>query len=79
MHKQSMLKNGESGQTRNVDASAATLDRYDIAILTALQQDARQSNADLAAAIGLSPAPTWRRVKRLEEAGVITGCFLWRC
>ena len=68
-----MLKNGESGQTRNVDASAATLDRYDIAILTALQQDARQSNADLAAAIGLSPAPTWRRVKRLEEAGVITG------
>ncbi|MBK7617021.1 MAG: Lrp/AsnC family transcriptional regulator [Burkholderiales bacterium] len=68
-----MLQTGESGQTRNVDAPTATFDRYDIAILTALQQDARQSNADLATRIGLSPAPTWRRVKRLEEAGVITG------
>lgn len=48
------------------------LDRYDIAILTRLQQDARISNADLAAAIGLSAAPTWRRVRRLEELGVIT-------
>jgi Lrp/AsnC family leucine-responsive transcriptional regulator len=54
-------------------AGAAQLDRYDVAILEALQRDARQSNADLAAAIGLSPAPTWRRVRRLEEIGVITG------
>lgn len=44
-----------------------------MAILAALQADARLSNADLAARIGLSPAPTWRRVRRLEEAGVITG------
>ena len=51
----------------------ATLDRFDVAILGALQADARISNADLAAAIGLSPAPTWRRVRRLEQAGVITG------
>jgi len=50
-----------------------TLDRYDIALLAELQRDARQSNADLAARIGLSPAPTWRRVRRLEEMGVITG------
>jgi DNA-binding Lrp family transcriptional regulator len=49
------------------------LDRYDIALLAELQRDARQSNADLAARIGLSPAPTWRRVRRLEELGVITG------
>jgi len=54
-------------------AGAATLDRYDVAILDALQRDARQSNADLATAIGLSAAPTWRRVRRLEELGVITG------
>jgi Lrp/AsnC family transcriptional regulator, leucine-responsive regulatory protein len=60
-----------SGQTRS--APPATLDRYDVAILAALQRDARQSNADLAAAIGLSAAPTWRRVRRLEELGVITG------
>jgi DNA-binding Lrp family transcriptional regulator len=52
---------------------AGSLDRYDIAILHALQADARQSNADLAARIGLSAAPTWRRVRRLEELGVITG------
>jgi DNA-binding Lrp family transcriptional regulator len=52
---------------------AAPLDRYDIAILRALQADARQSNADLAAAIGLSAAPTWRRLRRLEQLGVITG------
>jgi DNA-binding Lrp family transcriptional regulator len=49
------------------------LDRYDIALLGELQRDARQSNADLAARIGLSPAPTWRRVRRLEQLGVITG------
>ncbi|HEX7686092.1 MAG TPA: Lrp/AsnC family transcriptional regulator [Burkholderiaceae bacterium] len=49
------------------------MDRYDVALLQELQRDARQSNADLAARIGLSPAPTWRRVRRLEELGVITG------
>ena len=49
------------------------LDRYDIALLGELQRDARQSNADLATRIGLSPAPTWRRVRRLEDLGVITG------
>ncbi len=53
--------------------ATADLDRFDIAILGVLQNDARISNADLAAAIGLSAAPTWRRVRRLEELGVITG------
>lgn len=51
----------------------ADLDRYDIAILRELQTDARLSNADLAARIGLSAAPTWRRVKWLEEQAYITG------
>jgi Lrp/AsnC family leucine-responsive transcriptional regulator len=49
------------------------LDRYDIAILAALQQEARLSNAELANRIGLSPAPTWRRVRRLEQQGIIRG------
>ncbi len=49
------------------------LDRYHIAILAELQRDARQSNAELAQRIGLSAAPTWRRVKWLEEQGYITG------
>ncbi len=55
------------------DAHGATLDRYDIAILDELQRDARLSNAELAARIGLSAAPTWRRVKWLEQQGCITG------
>lgn len=53
--------------------SGDQLDRYDIAILAALQQDARLSNAELAARIGLTAAPTWRRVRWLEEQGYITG------
>jgi Lrp/AsnC family transcriptional regulator, leucine-responsive regulatory protein len=55
-----------------VDA-ASELDRFDVAILRELQADARISNAELAQRVGLSPAPTWRRVRRLEEQGVITG------
>lgn len=51
----------------------ASLDRYDIAILNELQRDARLSNTELAARIGLSAAPTWRRVKWLEEQSYITG------
>jgi len=54
-------------------AHGAALDRYDIAILGELQQDARLSNAELATRIGLSAAPTWRRVRWLEEQGYITG------
>lgn len=64
---------GASAGAAVATAAGVTLDRYDVAILDALQRDARQSNADLAAAIGLSAAPTWRRVRRLEELGVITG------
>jgi Lrp/AsnC family transcriptional regulator, leucine-responsive regulatory protein len=48
------------------------LDRYDVAILAELQTDARLSNAELASRIGLSAAPTWRRVKWLEQQGYIT-------
>ena len=55
------------------DAVSAPLDRYDVLILAQLQQDARLSNTDLAARIGLSAAPTWRRVRRLEEQGFVTG------
>ena len=55
------------------DNPGAKLDRYDVAILDALQRDARLSNAELATRIGLSAAPTWRRVKWLEAQGIITG------
>jgi len=49
------------------------LDRYDRAILEILQQDGRISNQDLADRIGLSPSPCLRRVRALEEAGLIVG------
>ncbi|MDI4634334.1 Lrp/AsnC family transcriptional regulator [Pelomonas sp. V22] len=56
-----------------VEAEDGALDRYHIAILGELQREARLSNAELAARIGLSAAPTWRRVRWLEEQGFITG------
>ncbi len=47
------------------------LDRFDTDILMILQQEGRISNRDLAERVGLSTAPCWRRVKRLEEEGYI--------
>jgi Lrp/AsnC family transcriptional regulator, leucine-responsive regulatory protein len=49
------------------------LDRTDYRILDLLQQDARLTNADLAQRVSLSPSPCLRRVRQLEEAGVIDG------
>ncbi len=51
----------------------AKLDRVDRDILRELQSDARISNLDLAERVNLSPTPCARRVKRLEEEGVIKG------
>lgn len=50
-----------------------TLDKFDLAILQELQADARLTNAELAARVGLSPAPCWRRVRALEAGGFIKG------
>ena len=50
-----------------------TLDRYDWHILQILQDDGRISNQELADRIGLSPSPCLRRVKALEDNGLITG------
>jgi Lrp/AsnC family leucine-responsive transcriptional regulator len=48
-------------------------DAHDTVLLQALQGDARLTVAELAETIRLSTSPTWRRVKRLEEEGVIAG------
>lgn len=48
-------------------------DRYDRRILRVLQDEGRISNQDLADRVGLSPSPCLRRVRGLEESGVITG------
>lgn len=52
---------------------ARTLDRTDFDILTALQNDGRLSNKELAAAVGLSPSSCLERVRALREAGVLRG------
>ena len=49
------------------------IDRYDRQILRQLQEDGRLSNQELADRIGLSPSPCLRRVRALEEAGIIAG------
>jgi DNA-binding Lrp family transcriptional regulator len=49
------------------------LDTIDRDILFHLQKDGRLSNVELARRVGLTPPPCLRRVKRLEEDGIITG------
>jgi Lrp/AsnC family leucine-responsive transcriptional regulator len=49
------------------------IDRYDRQILAILQAEGRISNQELADRIGLSPSPCLRRVRVLEESGLITG------
>jgi len=50
----------------------APLDAIDRKIVNTLQENARLSNVDLARRVGLSPSPCLRRVRALEQAGVIT-------
>ena len=49
------------------------LDAIDRRILSALQRNGRLQNIELAKEVGLSPSPCLRRVRALEEAGVVTG------
>ena len=62
-----MPKNSNSAP----DQANSVLDRTDYRIIHHLQNDARISNTDLANAVGLSPSPCLRRVKNLEQRGVI--------
>ena len=49
------------------------LDDIDRRILAALQEDGRMTSVELAERVGLSPSPCARRVRLLEQAGIITG------
>lgn len=49
------------------------MDEVDRDIVRLLQQDASLSARELGDAVGLTPTPCWRRVRALEDAGVITG------
>ncbi len=47
------------------------LDTIDAKILKVIQEDASLSVAEIADQVGLSSSPCWRRIKRMEEAGII--------
>lgn len=51
----------------------AEIDQYDRSILRILQSDGKIGNQELAEKVNLSNSPCWRRVKKLEESGVIDG------
>lgn len=53
--------------------SLRPLDEFDRRILRELMRDSRQTLAELAGRVGLSATPCWRRMKALEEDGVIQG------
>jgi Lrp/AsnC family transcriptional regulator, leucine-responsive regulatory protein len=55
-----------------VNSPSYPLDKIDRKILQALQQNGRMTNQELADLVSLSPSPCLRRVKQLEDAGVIT-------
>lgn len=55
------------------EALPETFDAMDAKILALIQEDAGLSVAEVAERIGLSSSPCWRRIKRMEEAGVIVG------
>ena len=52
--------------------AAAGLDKTDLRILAALQEDASRSAAEIAEAVGLSQSPCWRRMQRLREEGYVS-------
>ena len=49
------------------------LDPTDLALLRELQDDARLTSAELGTRLSISQSPAWRRLKRLEQVGVIEG------
>lgn len=54
-------------------AEKYSLDTMDLRILKAMQEDAARPVVEIAQEVGLSQTPCWRRIKRLNETGVIKG------
>jgi len=48
-----------------------SLDKFDLKLLAAIQDDAAQTTGQLAESVGLSQAPCWRRLQRLREEGFV--------
>ncbi|MEJ6666614.1 MAG: Lrp/AsnC family transcriptional regulator [Alcaligenes aquatilis] len=49
------------------------LDEVDCSLLAELQRNARLTTSELAQKVGISQSPCWRRIRRMEEAGLISG------
>ena len=64
---------GKVDQQTQISTNDMQLDRYDRHLLEVLQQDGRISNQDLADRINLSPSSCLRRLRTLEESGLILG------
>lgn len=60
-------------RARSTRSGGGDLDRVDRTILARLAEHGRESIADLAAAVSISPSAAQRRLRRLEEAGVVRG------
>lgn len=67
------MSNHDRNTPRQADAEQSDLDAIDRRILMELQADGRMTNVELARRAGISAPPCLRRVRRLEEAGVIRG------
>lgn len=65
--------NLSSMASRKKEPAHPALDELDRRILDEVQRDARLTNAELAERVALSPSPCWRRLRKLEESGVIRG------
>lgn len=66
------VANAKTGGTLPM-TTAYKLDRIDLKILTELQRNGRITNVELADKVALSPSPCLMRVKKLQQAGYITG------
>ncbi|MCE3291038.1 MAG: transcriptional regulator, AsnC family [Caulobacter sp.] len=67
----SRQERGRFGPIRGNKSLSEPLDAVDAKILDLIQHDAGLSVAEIAERVGLSSSPCWRRIKRLEDAGVI--------
>jgi Lrp/AsnC family transcriptional regulator len=65
------LNSADLSAQRRSEAAPAMLDEMDVKILRILQRDCTRSVADIGKEVGLSTTPCWRRIQKLEEAGVI--------
>jgi Lrp/AsnC family transcriptional regulator len=66
-----MLRPGQFGCAVGEGLLAMRLDEMDVRILALLQRDCTRPVAEIGKEVGLSTTPCWRRIQKLEEAGVI--------